>query len=68
MVTCTRVPTNYAYTRRQKRAIAKKNIEKAGKKRFCKHSYQTYVAGALKMERRIPSFFAENWRDYVEVD
>lgn len=62
-----RVPTNYAYTRKQKRTIAKRNMEKAGKKQFCKHAHQVFTFGHLKEDRVIPSYFAEHWREYVEV-
>lgn len=63
-----RVPTDCIYTRKQKRAIAKRNMEKAGKKQFCKHSYQTFSLNHLKEEQRIPSYFAEHWREFVKVE
>ena len=62
-----RVPTDYAYTRKQKRAIAKRNMEKAGKKQFCKHGYDIFTLGCLKEERRTSSYFAEHWREFVHV-
>ena len=60
-----RVLTNYAVTRRQKRAIAKENMKKEGKKNFCRHSYTTLSIKGHPMTTREPSEFAESWRDYI---
>ncbi len=59
-----RTPTNYAFSRKQKRYIAKRNMKKDGKKSFCKHSYENLGGNEVT---RIPSFFAENWRDFIVV-
>ena len=60
-----RISTNYAVTRRQKRAIAKEKMKKEGKKNFCKHSYTTLSIKGYPMTTREPSEFAESWRDYI---
>lgn len=52
--------------RKIKRALAKENMKKEGKKQFCKHSYSSIkspITGAISTTKN-PSFFAENWRDY----
>ena len=63
-----RVPVNYAVTREQKRYIAKINMLKEGKKNICKHDYITRVAGTLSLQERVPSFFAEHWKEYVNKE
>lgn len=63
----TRVPTNYAVTRKQKRYIAKRKMEKEGKRHFCKHSYMGITKGRFTVQNKIPSYFAEHWREYAEV-
>lgn len=64
------VPTNYVVTREQKRYIAKQNMKKAGKKKFCKHGYTTslnpYTMKPCGTDRS-SSYFAEHWREFVEV-
>jgi hypothetical protein len=62
-----RVPTNYAVTRKQKRYIARKNMEDVGKQHICKHSYSTIKQGSFVIYTKIPSEFAKHWREYVEV-
>lgn len=62
-----RVPTNYAVTREQKRYIAKKNMKDEGKKNFCKHSYIGVRKGSFVESTKIPSYFAEHWKEYAEV-
>lgn len=62
-----RIATNYAVTRKQKRYIAKQNMEKAEKKQFCKHSYIGMKKGRFTVQTRVPSYFAEHWREYAEV-
>lgn len=57
---------NYAVTREQKRYIAKQEMRKAGKKNFCKHSYQTTKIGHFSSYTRTPSYFAEHWKEYAE--
>lgn len=63
----TRVPTNYAVTREQKRYIAKLNMKKANKKQFCKHSYISVKKGNFVESTRIPSYFSEHWKEFLEV-
>ena len=66
----TNVPTNYAVTREQKRYIAKQNMKKAGKKKFCKHSYTSNInpyTGKSIGSNIESSYFAKHWREYVEV-
>lgn len=58
----TRVASNYAITREQKRYIAKVNMKKDGQKQFCKHSYSALENNGVT---RVPSFFATNWRNYL---
>lgn len=62
-----RSATNYIVTREQKRYIAKQNMKMDGKKNFCKHSYSGIKKGSFVYQTRIPSYFAEHWREYVEV-
>ncbi len=59
-----RIPTDYIVSRKQKRAIAKKHMKEAGKKHFCKHSY-THMINNNELTR-VASYFALNWRDWVE--
>lgn len=65
------IPTNYIVTREQKRYIAKENMKKAGKKNFCRHSYtygiNPYTGDPLGQTRN-KSYFAEHWREFVEVN
>ena len=61
-----RTATNYALTRKQKRYVAKQNMLKEGRKNICKHSYVTRVVGNCEIQEKIPSFFAENWKEYAE--
>jgi len=61
-----RIATNYAVTREQKRYIAKQNMLKEGKKNICKHSYLTKVIGTCEVQEKIPSYFAEHWKEYAE--
>ena len=64
-----RVPTNYAYSRKQKRAIAKRKMKEEGKKNFCKHSYSSLVyMGKTIGQTRESSFFADHWREYVNKE
>ena len=58
-----RVPTSYIVTRRQKRYIARRNMEKDGQRQFCKHNYFTTRYGTT----RIGSKFSDNWKNFVEV-
>lgn len=65
------VPKNYIVTREQKRAIAKQNMKKAGKKGFCKHGYTFSInpfTGEPLDRTRTKSYFAEHWREYIEVN
>ena len=64
-----RVPTNYAVTRKQKRYIARKNMENAGKRRICKHSYSSIPNEKTNFVDyvRNGSEFSKKWREYVEV-
>ena len=63
-----RTATNYALTRKQKRYIARLNMEKEGWKNFCKHSYNTrYYHNKPIGTYRIESPFASHWKEYVEV-
>lgn len=63
----TRVPTNYAVTRGQKRYIARRKMEEEGKKKVCKSSYTGIKKGNFVTQHKNPSYFAEHWREYVEV-
>ena len=66
-----RIPTNYALTRKQKRKVARNNMLKEGKKQINKHSYSNiFFKGKIIGQKREPSFFAENWREYAvkEID
>lgn len=63
----TRVPTNYAVTRKQKRYIARQEMAKKGEKKFCKHSYSGMKTGNFTYYNRLPSSFAEHWKEYTEV-
>lgn len=60
-----RVPTDYAVTRKQKRYIAKENMKKAGKRNFCKHSYTSVKRGLFIVYNKVPSYFAEHWKEEV---
>ena len=62
-----RVPTNYAVTREQKRYIAKQKMKEEGKKNVCKHSYVSIKKGNFVMQNKVPSYFSEHWREYTEV-
>ena len=69
--TKTRVAADYAITRKQKRYIAKLNMKKQGKKNFCKHSHTVLSAlhsSDVIIQQRNPSYFAEHWKEYVEVE
>lgn len=57
---------NYAVTREQKRYIARQEMKRAGKKNFCKHSYETVNLGHFSTYSRVPSYFAKHWREYAE--
>lgn len=61
-----RIATNYAVTRKQKRYIAKRKMEKDGIKNFCKHSFSSIKKGDFVTYTRNPSYFAKNWRAYTE--
>lgn len=61
-----RMLTNYAVTREQKRNIAKKNMKKAGKRQFCKHSYEGIKKDNFVSYTRIPSYFSEHWKEFIE--
>lgn len=52
----------YAVKRSQKRYIARRNMEAAGIKHCCRHSY-TSMNGAYT---RVGSEFSQKWRDYVK--
>ena len=53
--------------RKLKRFIAKQNMEKAGLKKFCKHSYTTnFYNGKPVGTNRINSKFASEWRNYIK--
>lgn len=58
----TRISTQ-VHTRRLDRAVAHKNMERAGLRRVNKHDY----SGPLWMRQRLDSYFAKNWRDTVNV-
>lgn len=60
-------PTRLTGVRKIDRAVARRNMEKAGKKRFCKHDHTTmYTRWGGKGETTVvPSEFAMKWRDYV---
>lgn len=62
-----RFATNYAFSRKQKRYIAKQKMKEEGKKQFCKHSYTGIKRGNFTIQNRNPSYFAEHWREYEEV-
>lgn len=64
------IPTNYIVTREQARYIAKQNMKKDKKTKFCKHGYSYTInplTGKPIGQTKINSFFSEHWRDYVEV-
>lgn len=63
----TRVATDYAVTRKQKRYRAKIKMEEEGKKQFCKHSYTGIKKGSFITQTKVPSYFAEHWKEYAEV-
>ena len=59
--------TNYAFTREQKRFIAKKKMKEAGIKQFCKHSYTTNMFHGKPIgSTRIGSKFSSEWRNFAE--
>jgi hypothetical protein len=63
-----RTATDYIVTRRQARYIAKRNMEEKDITRYNKHSYTSLRDGNGNItSTRNPSYFAENWRDYVRV-
>lgn len=62
-----RISINYAVTRGQKRYIAKRVLKEKGEKQFCKHSYTDMQTSNFTYYNRVPSFFAEHWREYTEV-
>lgn len=65
-----RVATDYAVTREQKRYIAKRKMEEAGLKNFCKHSHNSNVHPITNVSLGTtvhPSYFSEHWREYKEV-
>lgn len=61
-----RVPTNYAVTRKMKRYIAKLKMKQEGKEKICKHSYMTMKRGNYSFQNKVPSYFAEHWKEYTE--
>ena len=58
-----RVATNYAVTRKQKRFIAKQKMKEEGKTGFCKHSHTGMKKGRFTYYTRMPSYFAEHWKE-----
>lgn len=49
------------------RSVAKDTMRKEGKRQFCKHyisSFKDPRTGFVS-STKIPSFFAENWREYA---
>lgn len=63
----TRVPTNYALSRDQKRYIAKQKMKEEGKTQICKHSYISVKKGNFITQNKEPSYFAKHWREYMEA-
>ena len=61
-----RTPSNYIVTRKQKRYIARQNMEKKGIKNCCRHSYTTNPFS--KAVNRNSSYFANHWKEYIEVE
>lgn len=63
----TRTPTEYIVTRRQARYIAKRRMKEKGIKNMNRHSYSTYTSPETNQTYTVynPSYFAENWRDFV---
>jgi len=65
-----RVATNYAITREQKRYIAKRKMKEAGIKNACKHSYTANVHPITNVtmgNTRHSSYFTDHWKEYTEV-
>lgn len=60
-----RVPVEYIVTREQKRYLAKKRMKEEKRKNVCKHSYTTIKKNNFVAYNRVPSYFAEHWREYV---
>lgn len=61
----------YIVTREQKRYIAKKEMKKAGKTKFCKHSYTSTINPYTNEPfgtTRHSSYFAEHWREYIPAE
>ena len=48
------------------RSIAKYNMRKAGVVRPCKHSYVTKKGMTEFYVERVPSYFADHWREYAK--
>ena len=57
-----RVPTQ-VHTRKLHRLVAHKNMERAGLRRVNKHDY----VGPLFQRAIVNSYFANHWRDTVDV-
>ena len=61
------ISISYIVTRAQKRAIARKKMAEAGIKHSCRHGYTTNKVGFTNFYSRTPSYFAQHWKEYVEV-
>ena len=56
------------HTRELDRLVAHKNMERAGLRRVNKHDYAKYTTmTGMSIQEYLPSYFAKNWRDTVNV-
>ncbi len=56
------------HTRWLDRKVAHTNMKRAGLRRVNKHDYSTYTSiTGMTVSQRLDSYFARNWRDYVNI-
>lgn len=63
-----RKATNYAVTRKQKRALAKAQMKADNVKKFNKvyHYIEMRASSNIGIPKTEPSFFSKNWREYYD--
>lgn len=64
----TRKPSNYAVTRKQKRAIARRLMKEEGLKHINKEYHYVEMRATAKcgIPKTEPSLFSKKWREYWE--
>lgn len=63
-----RKATNYAVTRKQRRALARAQMIKEGVKKFNKvyHYIEMRASSNIGIPKTEPSFFSKMWREYYD--